>query len=266
MQVVAFVNGKGGTGKTSCVFHLSATLAAMGHRILLVDNDPLACLTQGFWGRSMTARISASATIAAVYEPEGNAYDEELLAPTGIAGVTLVPGSLALVSWNSPKEATRLASQWGMRRFLEAVASDFDYCLIDCPPSLNFCSWAALLAAQHVVVPLQPDTFGSQRLGQIRDFYEAARLENPWLRRTGYLLTRVEARTIIHRTYEAAIRDQFGSLTFTSVLPRMAHFLEAVATMTPVLHYRPRSAASKAVERIADELLNRVMLDAALAA
>jgi chromosome partitioning protein len=263
MQVLTFLNQKGGVGKTSCCFHLAGTLARGGRRVLLVDNDPQASLTQGFVGPSSALAIPSSSSVAAVYEPGADPLPEALVAPTGFPGVWIVPGSIHLTRFNKLPDDAWPDSQDGLRSFLRAVDNEFDLALIDCPPNLHLCSWAALVASDHIVVPLQPEDFGSQGLAPVQESVEAVQGgPNPGLRLAGYLLTMFDRRLTVHLTYEAMLREMYGPAVFAAVFPRAKDYVEAVAARRPVGHYKPRAAAALAVAAVADELLRRVGLAA----
>lgn len=257
MRVVTFINLKGGVGKTSSAFHLSGALAERGLRVLLVDNDPQASLTQGFLGPDGAAALDPGRTVAALYDPDFDPDPGDVLVPTGVPGVTLAPGSAAAARWNRAGDADWPASQGGVAAFLGEVAGGFDVALVDCPPNLYLCSWAALLGTDAVVVPLQPEDFGSQGLAPVLRAVDGARGENPRLALAGLLLTMVAPRTAVHALYEGSIRAKYGDAVFAARVPRAADYAEAVAARTPVTAYKRRSAAAAAVRAVAAELLVR---------
>src|SRR5262249_45633506 len=136
---------------------------------LLVDNDPQASLTQGFWGPVATAGLEASATVAAIYDGS-DPFPERVIKPTGIEGVDIIPGSIHASAFNTPlpfRAATE--AQACLRSFLSDVAGGYDLVLIDCPPNLHLCSWAALVASSHLIVPLQAEDYGAQGLGPVQE-------------------------------------------------------------------------------------------------
>jgi chromosome partitioning protein len=130
--------------------------------------------------------------------------------------------------------------------------------LIDCPPNLHLCSWAALVASDHLVVPLQAEDFGSQGVAAILDCLEAVRRgANPRLHLAGYLLTMFNPRLGIHKAYEATLRQLYGADVFSVAVPLATDFKEAIARRQPIAQYKPKGASAKAVKALADELLAR---------
>jgi chromosome partitioning protein len=258
-NVVTLLNQKGGVGKTSTAYHLAGTLARSGRSVLLIDNDPQASLTQGFWGPQATREIDASGSVAALFDPDAIAIPSALIRPTGIEGVSIVPGSRHLTPANMRPPGEWAWSQDGMSDFIGEVRSGFDVVLIDCPPNLHLCSWAALVASDSIVVPLQAEDFGSQGLAPVQEAIAAVQSgPNPHLLLRGYLLTMFDKRLTVHLSYEAMLREMYGAEVFSASIPRAKDFIEAVAARVPISHYKPRSAAAKSVQAVADELIARL--------
>ncbi len=259
MQVVTMLNQKGGVGKTSTCFHLSGTLAAMGYRVLLVDADPQASLTQGFLGPVVTYGLDPASTIASLFRGD-SPFPSEVIRPTGVAGVDILPGSEAATSFNLPDaHLVDGDSQGCLRSFLEEVDGDYDLAIIDCPPNLHLCSWAALVASDWIVVPVQPEDFGAQGVGRVRRWVSQVQAgPNPSLRLAGYLLTLFDRRRSLHLSYETSMREIYGDLVFAARFPAAAGFIEAVASGLPIANHKPKSAPSKAIAEVAVELIRRL--------
>ena len=255
---VCLLNLKGGVGKTSTCYHAAGVLAREGRRVLVVDADPQASLTQGFFGPAATRDFPAGATIAALYDLDHGAVPESLVRNTAFHGLDIVAGSrhLTRVNMTPPEEWGFLGS--ALREALDELSGAYDVILIDCPPNLHLCSWSAMTAASHVVVPLQPEDFGSQGLAPVQEAVAAVQAgPNPGLTLAGYLLTMVDKRLTVHATYEAMLRELYGNTVFQSSVPRAKDFVEAVAGRQPVSFYKPRGAATKAIQAVADEILIR---------
>ena len=160
--VISLLNQKGGVGKTSSCHHLAGALSAMGKTVLLVDNDPQASLTQGFFGPEAMRATGAGASVAALYDPDYAAVPEAVVRPTGVAGVAIVPGSVGLTRYNQLPPDRWADSEHGVREFLDEVKEGYDLVLIDNPPNLHLCGWAALTASDGIVVPLQAEDYGAR--------------------------------------------------------------------------------------------------------
>jgi chromosome partitioning protein len=251
-------NRKGGVGKTSCTFHLAGALAKAGRRVLLLDNDPQANLSAGFWGPGNLPALQPSEGIAALFDAEHPPIPDALIRPTPFPNIWLVPGSGHLDRYNQFRQEEWGASLFGVRDFLAECRPAYDVILIDCAPTLLLPSWAALVAADGVVVPLQCEDFGAQGLAPILDAIEAVRSgPNPALRLLGFLISMFDRRLGIHLAYEAQLRGLYGADVFTASVPLAKDYKEAVASRLPVGYYKPKSAAAKATQAVADELLER---------
>ncbi len=254
----ALVNAKGGVGKTSSCHHIGGTLAKAGLRVLLLDNDPQASLTQGLWGPEAMRAIPKASSIAALYDPDLEPIPEALIRQAGFENLWLVPGSEHLTRSNQTPPETWGPSQGGIREFVAEAGDAFDVVLIDCAPNIHLCSWAALTAADAVVVPLQAEDYGSQGLAPIQSAIAAVQAgPNPSLHLAGYLFTMFDRRLAIHLAYETRLRALYGEGVFTNVFPVAKDFKEAVSSRQPISHYKPKSAAAKATKAVADELIGR---------
>ena len=256
---IVLLNQKGGVGKTSTTHHLAGTLSRMGRRILLLDNDPQSSLSQGLLGSDAARDIDPADSIYAVYH--SGASPREVARPTDFEGIDLVPGSEMVTEYNTPRPhlTAHHDHQFALREAVESVRDDYDLILIDCPPNLHLCSWAALTAADHIVIPLQPEDYGAQG---IRDVHESIRLvrehTNPGLTVLGYLVTMWNARRAIHKMYDENLRSLYGSQVFEARVPHAAEFPEAIAYRKPIAMYKPKGAAAKAIQAVAEEMLARL--------
>ena len=257
-NVIAFLNQKGGVGKTSTVFHTAGTLAARGHRVLVVDNDPQASLTQGIFGPDATASIDPAETIFAVYAGDRPAV-ESLAMATGIESLAIIAGSASLNDFNHETGGLNPGNQ--LAEILADASRVYDYVLIDCPPNLLACSRQALNAASGVVIPLMAEDYGVQGIAKVQAAIEAAREGNPGLTLLGLLITILDRRTGLQRFYEQQLRDTYmAGEIFEATIPRLIAFPEAVLNRVPVAFYPPKSAdrARAAMTVFADELAARL--------
>ena len=258
-STIAFLNKKGGVGKSSACHHLAGTLASGGRKILLADNDPQASLTRGFFGPEATDRIGRTDSIAALYDPDFIPMPEALIRPSGIERIWIVPGSEHATRYNMIPPEGWADHELGIREFVEEVRGEFDLILIDCPPNLHLCSWAALAAADYLVIPVQAEDYGAQGISAVLAWTNKARTEvNPALACLGVLLTMYDKRLGIHLAYEGTLRDMLGEDIFENTMPLAKDFKEAVASRLPISHFKPKGVAGKATEAVAAELLERI--------
>ena len=258
MPIVTMLNQKGGVGKTSTCYHLAGTLAQLGRRVLLVDNDPQASLTQGFLGPQTTRQLGAAETIAAVYAQD--AVADQVVRDVGVPGIDLLAGSRLATDYNipNPHEAD-WPTQVALRDFLTDVAGHYDLVLIDCPPNLHLCSWAALIASDSLVVPLQPEDFGAQGIADVQESVDRViGGPNPALSLLGFLITMHNARAAVHQVFEQRLRTLYGEAVFETMVPISLDFKEAIIQRKPVAQYKPRGAAAKAIKALAIELAVRL--------
>lgn len=253
MKTVAFLNQKGGVGKTSTVHHLSGALSRLGKRILLVDTDPQGNLTQGLLGATAARELRHEETAAAVFEGG-------VARPIKVSErVSIIPGSEALHELNAVARPWETgADQFALRDAISEIAG-FDVTLIDCPPHVYMCAWSAMVAADGLVVPLQAEDYGALGVPKILDNVDRVKkVANPHLRVLGYLITMYNKGLTIHGTYEGDLRGLYGDLVFPTTIPLAKDYKEAIILRQTVDAYKPRSAAAKAFGAFALELLARL--------
>jgi len=246
-RVYAFANQKGGVGKTTTAINLAACLAEAGERALVVDLDPQANATSGL---GMRANGTSS------YDLLDGAPLQELAKATQFDNLFLVPAKPELAG-----AAVELSQREGGDRFLaEALAGvdDFDFVLLDCPPSLGPLTVNALAASDRVIVPVQTEYYALEGLAQLVQSINMikARL-NPKLEIAGVLLTMADGRTRLSSDVEAEVRKHFGGLVFDNVVPRSVRVAEAPSHGLPVTHYDRRSRGAEAYWKVAMELVER---------
>ena len=246
-RVYAFTNQKGGVGKTTSAVNLAACLAEAGERALVIDLDPQANATSGL---GMRANGSSS------YDLLDGASVQELAKPTAFPNLFLIPSRPELAG-----AAVELARREDGEGFLAASlagASDFDFVLLDCPPSLGPLTVNALVAADRVIVPVQAEYYALEGLAQLMQSISLikARL-NPRLAVAGVLITMSDARTNLAADVEREVRAHFGSLVFDAVVPRSVRVAEAPSHGLPITRYDRRSPGAEAYWKVAMELVER---------
>jgi chromosome partitioning protein len=259
MPVVSAINLKGGVGKTSICLHLAGALAQTGKRILAVDNDPQSSLTAGFLGAQPTRHLDPAVTIAAVYAGD-DPLPGAVIRPSGFERIDLLAGSRFAVGANIPNpHKAPHADQIRLRDFLDQVRHDYDIVLIDCPPNLHMASWAAMTASDAFVVPVQPEDFGAQGTQDVIESAAGVRaVVNPSLRLAGYIVSMYQARRAVHQAYVEHLKSSHTDDVFAAVIPMAAEFAEAVTARRPVGFHKPKGAAAKAIQAVAEELVVRL--------
>ena len=259
MRVLCLINQKGGCGKSSSCFHLAGAYAGDGRRVLLVDADPQGSISQGFFGSEAIESLPADRTLASLFDDDLQFADRSrLIVQTPVDGIDIVLANSHLADHNAPRPELSGDRQYVIRDFLEEYATAYDVVLIDCPPNLYTCSWTAMVASTHVLIPVPPEDFGTQGIRAVHQAIANARVLNPNLRRLGHLLTRVDSRLIIHRKYEDALRDAYGEYVLTTTIPEASAFKVALTARKPVQFSDPNSKAAKLTRLLVEEIDSRV--------
>ena len=250
-QTIACANQKGGVGKTTTVVNLATSLALSGQRTLVLDLDPQGNATSGFG----IDRASLSTTL---YDALlGDAALPEVIVPTQVGGVTLAPASVSLAG-AEVELATATQRERRLDRVLGTAADDYDYILIDCPPSLGLLTVNALTAAQSVLIPTQCEYYALEGLSQLIATLNLVRDNlNPALAIKGVVLTMFDGRTNLSSDVASEVRNHFGSSVFDTVIPRSVRLSEAPSFGLPIAHYRSDSRGAIAYAELAAELLRR---------
>jgi chromosome partitioning protein len=250
-HVIALAMQKGGVGKTTTTLSLGTALAARGRRVLLIDIDPQANLTQGFG-------VDPSHLEYSVYEVLLNPERGSAFATIRVdEGVDLIPSSL-LLAGAELELAGRVGRELLLRKALRAAHETYDYILIDPPPSLGLFSLNALAAAHRVLVPLQLHAYALKAMPQLEQTIDLVREINPDLAIGGILCTLADRRTGLSHEIERQVRDRYGSLVFHTVIPMNIKLAEAPTAGMPIHRYAPGSAGAQAYRALADELESRL--------
>ena len=254
-RIIAIVNQKGGVGKTTTTINLGAALAEIGQRVLLVDLDPQGNASTGLGVDHVDRDVTTYDFVV------GDATPSEAIQTTDVQNLWIIPATTDLSSADIELISNEKRS-FLLRDALRQTPMDlyqFDYILIDCPPSLNILTVNAMVSADSVVVPLQSEFFALEGLSQlmltIREIRESA---NANLRIEGIVLTMYDKRNNLSQQVEGDARENLGDLVFKTVIPRNVRLSEAPSFAAPVLTYDTASKGSVAYRALARELLSKV--------
>ncbi|WP_309665112.1 ParA family protein [Tabrizicola sp.] len=253
-HIIALANQKGGVGKTTTAINLAAGLAELGNRVLLVDIDPQGNSSTGLGVRPEGRKLTSYDLIV-----EG-AVPQDVVRPTGVPSLWIIPANADLSSADL-EIMSREKRSFLLHDALHQPLMDeyqFDYILLDCPPSLSLMTINALVACDSVLVPLQCEFFALEGLSQlmltIRDVRRSA---NPSLRIEGIVLTMYDLRNKLTAQVEADARATMGELVMKTTIPRNVRVSEAPSHAMPVLTYEPLSKGAVAYRALAKEIALR---------
>ncbi len=250
MKVVALANQKGGVGKTTTTINLGAYLASEGQRVLIIDIDP-----QGNAGSGLGLNISeAKNTIYHWLIGSDNTFPAQA---TNQANLKIIPANIDLSGFEIDvrDDSNR---DFVLKDRLKTIAGDFDFVLIDCPPSLGILTINALTAADSVLIPLQCEYFALEGLTQLLRIINLVRSKlNTALQIEGVLLTMFDARTRLASQVVQDVREHFKKQVYDVIIPRNVKLSEAPSFGQPISVYDPQSTGAIAYKTLAKDLLSR---------
>jgi chromosome partitioning protein len=259
VKIFSIANQKGGVGKTTTAINLGTALAATGKRVVIFDVDPQGNAATGLDIRPEERTRSSYDVLV------GACRFEDAVMQTAVPGLFIVPGSQDLSGLETELMQTERA-QYRMQDSLSAVrvVGDYDYLLVDCPPSLNVLTVNALTASDGVLVPLQCEFFALEGLKQLLDTISLVKRNlNPALDIQGIVLTMHDKRTSLSDQVAADVRMHLGDKVYETIIPRNVRLSEAPSHGKPAIIYDIKAPGSQAYLALARELLAREGIAAA---
>ena len=256
-KIISLVNQKGGVGKTTTSINLSASLAVLGKKVLLIDLDPQGNTTTG-------VGINKGEVNKSIYEVLiGDCSIKEAIIKTKYKGFYVVSSKIYLAGvGNELNEKARLELGFNpkerLKECLNEIKEDFDYIIIDCPPSLELITINALTASNSVIIPVQCEFFALEGITQLlKTIMQVQKSLNPTLDIEGVLLTMLDARTNLGFEVVEDIRSFFKEKVYNTIIPRLVRLTEAPSHGEPITEYDPKSKGSEAYINLAKEVIER---------
>ncbi len=256
-KIISLVNQKGGVGKTTTSINLSASLAVLGKKVLLIDLDPQGNTTTG-------VGINKADIENSIYDVLIDKCDiEKAIIRTKYKNLHVLPATINLAGLDMElieKSQNNPLFQKGaqLKNHLENINNQFDYIIIDCPPSLGLITTNALTASNSVIIPVQCEFFALEGIMQLLNTIMLAQKKlNPNLQIEGVLLTMLDSRTNLGIEVVDDIRKFFKEKVYNTIIPRLIRLTEAPSHGEPIIVYDPKSRGSEAYLNLAKEVIER---------
>ena len=248
MPTIGVINQKGGVGKTTSAVNLAAALAEQ-RRVLLVDLDPQGNASSG---------VGVRAPERTIYDVlVGDMSARRVITDTEIENLKVMPASADLSSAAVELDATTENFRL-LTKALIGVRPNFDFIVLDAPPSIGALTLNALVAADQLIIPLQTEYYALEGIAGMMDTVERMQGSlNPNLQVLGILLTMFDSRTRLSQEVEENVRKHFGDLVFKSVIPRNVRLAEAPSYGQPIYAYAPTSSGATAYRQLSEEVIQR---------
>ncbi len=250
-RAIVIANQKGGVGKTTTAVNLAASLAVMEKKVLVIDCDPQANATSGL---GVDPDEVSSTLYSVFFEP---AHVTEAIVPTTSPYVWLIPSSQDLVGAEI-ELMDKMGREYYLLDLFKPIAREYDYIIMDCPPSLGLLTLNALCAAKELLIPLQCEYFALEGIVKLLQTYEQVRKRlNPRLNILGVLLTMYDVRNKLSRQVKNEVRKCFPDQIFETIVPRNVRLSEAPSFGKTILNYDIKSKGAESYLSLAKEVVLR---------
>ena len=247
-KIISVANQKGGVGKTTTTVNLSTILAKKGKKVLLIDTDPQGNATSGL-GIDKESDLSTYDLLIT------DVAAEDIIQETAIKNLYITPSNMNLAG-AEVQLVSMMSREQRMKEKLDAIKNQFDYILIDCPPSLGLITLNAFTASDSVLIPVQCEYFALEGLGQLLNTVNLVKKHlNKNLEIEGALLTMYDARTNLSNQVVKEVKKYFEDKVYKTVIPRNVRLSEAPSYGMPISIYDPKSKGAKAYDKFTKELL-----------
>ena len=251
-KAIAIFNQKGGVGKTTTNINLGAGLASKGKRVLMVDIDPQGNTTSGIGIRKKSLELTLYDVLI---DDEVNIND--VILPTRTENLFILPASVDLAG--AEVELASLEGREGrLKKAIDSVRDEYDYILVDCPPSLGILTINSLTAVDSVLIPIQCEFYALEGVSQLISTIDLVKKNlNKNLYIEGVILSMFDGRTNLSQQVVAEVKNFFGDTMYDTIIPRNVRLAEAPSYGVPIITYDPSALGAKAYEKFTKEFLKR---------
>jgi len=249
--IISISNQKGGVGKTTTAVNLSASIAASGKRCLLVDCDPQGNATTGLGADKSNLKSGLYDFIL------GSSPEDVAVLPTATTGLSLMAATRNLIGAEVEMHDEE-DREYLLKNRIAPIKNEYNYIILDCPPSLGFLTINAITASDFVLIPLQCEYYALEGMTQLLNTLKAVKKKlNPSLKIIGILLTMYDSRNNLSSQVEEEVRGHFKGTVFNTIIPRNVRLSEAPSHGKPIMLYDPKSLGTQSYLKLAGEVMRR---------